>query len=233
MKQKIVAFFLLVISCFILISSYAEGKDEREKESIKGLMHIQSDDEIISYVLSDDSSFAAIIIRSEAESSLSFYILEKDDNGWKISACNESGMLREFDPLYLPRLGTGPNGSEEQPESEIYRQYESAESTGWDESITIKKDVNGWNISEYSFFIFEDHPYCPFFLFMIDDPLDPEFNCLAQYSYCLKSCSFDVSISCFNRKELRNEITNMFDYDAIEAWITRNPDIENYSNYYE
>jgi len=25
----------------------------------------------------------------------------------------------------------------------------------------------------------------------------------------------------------------MFDYDAIEAWITRNPDIENYSNYYD
>ena len=65
MKQKIVAFFLMAISCFILISSYAEGKDEKEKESIKGLMHIQSDDEIISYVLSDDSSFAAIIIRSE------------------------------------------------------------------------------------------------------------------------------------------------------------------------
>ena len=106
-------------------------------------MHIQSDDEIISYVLSDDSSFAAIIIRSGTESGLSFYILEKDNNGWKISTCNESGMLREFDPLYLPRLGTGPNGSEEQPENEIYIQYESAESTGWDEFLTIKKDVNG------------------------------------------------------------------------------------------
>jgi hypothetical protein len=127
MKQKIVAFFLMAISCFILISSTAEGKDKREKESIKSLMHIQSDDEIISYVLSDDSSFAAIIIRSETESGLSFYILEKDNNGWKISACNESGMLREFDPLYLPRLGTGPNESEEQPENEIYIQYESAE----------------------------------------------------------------------------------------------------------
>ena len=94
MKQKIAAFFLMAISCFILISSTAEGKDKREKESIKSLMHIQSDDEIISYVLSDDSSFAAIIIRSETESGLSFYILEKDNNGWKISACNESGMLR-------------------------------------------------------------------------------------------------------------------------------------------
>ena len=40
MKQKIVAFFLMAISCFILISSYAEGKDEKEKESIKSLMHI-------------------------------------------------------------------------------------------------------------------------------------------------------------------------------------------------
>jgi hypothetical protein len=51
MKQKIVAFFLMAISCFILTSSYAEGKDEKEKESIKGLMHIQSDDEIIIMVL--------------------------------------------------------------------------------------------------------------------------------------------------------------------------------------
>ena len=233
MKQKIAAFFLMAISCFILISSTAEGKDKREKESIKSLMHIQSDDEIISYVLSDDSSFAAIIIRSETESGLSFYILEKDNNGWKISACNESGMLREFDPLYLPRLGTGPNGSEEQPENEIYIQYESAESTGWDESLTIKKDVNGWNVSEYAFFIYEDHPYCPFQLFVINDPIDPEFNCLAQCSYCLKNCNFDVSISSFNRYKLRNGIKNMFDYDAIEAWITRNPDIENYSNYYD
>ena len=47
MKQKIAAFFLMAISCFILISSTAEGKDKREKESIKSLMHIQSDDEII------------------------------------------------------------------------------------------------------------------------------------------------------------------------------------------
>ena len=96
-----------------------------------------------------------------------------------------------------------------------------------------KSSPNGWNISEYAFCIFEDHPYCPFWLFVINDPIDPEFNCLAQCSYCLKNCSFDVSISSFNRNELRKGITNMFDYDAIEAWITRNPDIENYSNYYD
>ncbi|MDO4838853.1 MAG: hypothetical protein Q4B32_10765, partial [Clostridia bacterium] len=42
-----------------------------------------------------------------------------------------------------------------------------------------------------------------------------------------------VSISSFHRTEIRDGITAMFDYDTIEAWETRHPDIENYKNYYD
>ena len=233
MKTKCILLTLFLVVSGIFSISSAEGRDEGEKESIKSFMQIKSDNVIISYALSDDSSFAAVIIRSAADSGLSFYILEKDSNGWKVSACNKSGMLRQYDPLCPPHLGIGPSGLKEQPQNEIYIQYESADLAGWDESVTIRKDLNGWSVSEYSFFSFENHPYCPFCLFVIDDPIDPEFHCLAQCSYCLKNCNFDVSIPSLNRSELRDGIIALFDCDAIEAWITRNPDIENYKNYYD
>lgn len=232
-KAKYILLTLFLVIWGIYFISYAKGMDEREKENIKGLMQIESNDAIISYALSDDSSFAAVIIKTANESNPSFYILEKDTNGWNISVYNKSGMLREYDPLCLPHLEIGPNGLEEQPQNEIYIQYESAESSGWDESLTIKKDLDGWNISEYAFYSFENHSYCPFYLFVVDDPIDPRFKCLAQYSYCLKNCNFDISIPSFNRSELMDGIIAMFDYDAIETWITRNPDIENYKNYYD
>ena len=43
----------------------------------------------------------------------------------------------------------------------------------------------------------------------------------------------DISIDSFDRTQLRKEIEAMFDADVIDAWEQRNPDIENYSNYYE
>ena len=215
------------------IISYAEGRDEKEIESIKKLLQIESNDEMVSYVVSDNSSFASAIVRSTDGSSLSFFILEKDSNGWKVSVCNKSGMLREYDPLCPPQLGIGPHGSEEQPQNEIYIMWESTDFVGWDESITIKKAQNGWSIHEYGFYSLENHPYCMFYLFVIDDPIDPEFECLAQCSYCLKNCNFDISISSFNRTEIRDGITAMFDYDAIEAWEARHPELENYKNYYD
>lgn len=227
----LLALFLAVFS--VSTVSFAEGANATEKEAVKAVLQIASDDRVISYVQSSDASFAAIITMSAIGSNLSFYILEKHNGNWDVAACNDARMLREYDPLCLPQLYIGPHGSEEQPQNEIYIVYESIDFVGWNESITVKKSQTGWSIDEYAFYSLENHPYCPFYLFVIDDPIDPEFGCLAQCSYCLKNCNFDVSISSFHRDKIRDGITAMFDYDAIEAWITRNPDIENYKNYYD
>lgn len=228
----------LLLMLFLVIFSVgtvscAEGANATEMEAIKAALKIMSDDSVVSYVQSGDASFAAIITKSAINSDLSFYILEKNNGNWEIAACNEVGMLREYDPLWLPQLDIGPHGSEEQPQNEIYILYESTDFVGWDESITIKKARTGWGVDEYAFYSPGNHPYCLFYLFVIDDPIDPDYGCLAKCSFCLKNCNFDVSISSFHRTEIRDGITAMFDYDAIEAWETRHPDIENYKNYYD
>jgi len=145
-KTRCVLIALLLAIWGTCVISYAEGRDEKEIESIKKLLKIESNDEMVSCVLSDDSSFASAIIRSTNDSSLSFFILEKDSNGWEVSVCNKSSMLREYDPLCPPQLGIGSHGSEEQPQSEIYVMYESTDLVGWDESIAIKKIQTGWSI---------------------------------------------------------------------------------------
>lgn len=224
---------LILLVLFAFPASYAYEEDDKLNEGIIECLQIDSNDVIISSAVSDDLSFAALIVRHETDLDLSFYIIEKDDNGWTISDCNEQGMLREYDPFSLPHLSIGPNGLEDQQQNEIYIQYESADLAGWDESLTIKKSLTGWSFSEYSFCLLGTHQHYPFYLYLVDDPIDPRFNCLAQYSFCLVNCYIDPLISSISRDQIRDGIIAMFDYDAIEAWVSRNPDIENYKNYYD
>ena len=208
-SRIILVFLSVILSLFsfhaIAESSYKEAT-ESALESIRKLVLTDPDDTIVSCDFSRDVSFAGVIIRSGSEPVLSFYVLENGSNtGWKIQAFNHDTMLREYDPEVPPQVIISKYDPEVPMDYEINILYDSHHLAGWEEGITICKE----------------------------DPIDPEYNCLANLSYCFKNCYMDISIDSFDRTQLREEIEAMFDANAISNWIERNGDIENYSNYYE
>ena len=236
-SRIILVLLSVILSLFsvhaIAESSYKEAT-ESALESIRKLVLTDPDDTIVSCDFSRDVSFAGVIIRSGSEPVLSFYVLENESNtGWKIQAFNHDTMLREYDPEVPPQVIISKYDPEVPMDYEINILYDSHHLAGWEEGITICKEQDKWNVSEYSFFDFDKCSYNLFKLYVISDPIDPEYNCLANLSYCFKNCYMDISIDSFDRTQLREEIEAMFDANAISNWIERNGDIENYSNYYE
>ncbi len=236
-SRIILVLLSVILSLFsvhaIAESSYKEAT-ESALESIRKLVLTDPDDTIVSCDFSRDVSFAGVIIRSGSEPGLSFYVLENESNTcWKIQAFNHDTMLREYDPDVLPQIAISKYDSDIPMDYEIYIEYDSHELAGWEEVITICKEHGKWNVSKYYFHDFDKCSYSPFYFYIINDPIDPAYNCLANLSYCFKNCYMDISIDSFDRTRLRKEIESMFDADVIDAWEQRNPDIENYSNYYE
>ena len=236
--SRIILVLLSVILLLFSVHTIAESSYNEATESaleiIRKLVLTDPDDTIVSCDFSRDVSFAGVIIRSGNEPSLSFYVLENESNtGWKIQAFNHDTMLREYDPDVLPRIAISKYDSDIPMDYEIYIEYDSHELAGWEEVITICKEQDKWNVAKYYFHDFDKCSYSPFYFYIISDPIDPAYNCLANLSYCFKNCYMDISIDSFDRTQLRKEIEAMFDADVIDAWEQRNPDIENYSNYYE
>ena len=238
--SRVIPALLSVIFLFFAVRANAEPSykeaTESALESIRKLVLTDPDDTIVSCDFSRDVSFAGVVTRSGSKPGLTFYVLENENNenntGWKVQAFNHDTMLREYNPDVLPQVAINKYDSDIPMDYDIYIEYDSHELAGWEEVITIRKEQDKWNVSKYYFHDFDKCSYSPFYFYIINDPIDPVYNCLANLSYCFKNCYMDISIDSFDRTRLREEIEAMFDANAISNWIERNGDIENYSNYY-